>query len=431
MQLFPAFRQEPHCKGVRLVFLDALQGLALQRNLGLSGSQLLDDLQSVATRWIVKRRFNACTVRRLFQHTQRHHISGLGNARIEDEYPSREFEVSCARGVGAAIQNAHHRKQKQHWYKFPHKLIKVIAVQFGKSETVYMSYLFQILVNGLHNGFLYGLLAYGYVLLNQVVQRPNLAHGAFFAFSGQILVLGATLGYNALIFTFASSIAFGLGASALLSGIVLSVFAFIIVPRFRDQSPNMMIVATLALAIILMEAVRIGASGRDFWLPPLSDVQVRLGFGASITLVQAVNMVLILLLLVAADVVLSMTGAGRAVRAVAQDEKAASLCGINTRRVVVSTATASGIMSCIGGILALLHFGNMSFGAGLTYGLKVLFIAAAGGFTTPRMAAIAAFGFGEAEALWDGYLPIIWREAFFYAGLSVMLVIRGNARNLS
>jgi branched-chain amino acid transport system permease protein len=200
------------------------------------------------------------------------------------------------------------------------------------------------------------------------------------------------------------------------------------VPRFRDQSPNMMIVATLALAIILMEAVRIGASGRDFWLPPLSEVQVHLGFGASVTLVQAVNMCLILLMLVAADSVWSLTGAGRAVRAVALDEKAASLCGVNTRRVIVSTAAVSGVMSCAGGMLALLHFGNMSFGAGLTYGLKVLFIAAAGGFSTPRMAALAAFGFGEAEALWDGYLPIIWREAFFYAALAVLLVVKGNVR---
>jgi branched-chain amino acid transport system permease protein len=294
-----------------------------------------------------------------------------------------------------------------------------------------VSYFFQILVNGLHNGFLYALLAYGYVLLNQVVQRPNLAHGAFFAFSGQVLVLGATLAYNTLIFTFVSSVAFGLWASLVLSAVVLSVFASVLVPRFRNQSANMMIVATLALAIILMEAVRIGASGRDFWLPPLSAVQLNLGLGASVSLVQAINMGVIMLMLIGADGVLTMTGAGRAVRAVAQDETAAALCGINPQKVVISTAAASGLMSCAGGVLALLYFGNMSFGAGLTYGLKILFIAAAGGFSTPRMAALAAFGFGESESLWDGYLPIIWREAFFYSALAGLLVIRGNSRNHS
>ena len=185
-----------------------------------------------------------------------------------------------------------------------------------------MNYLVQILANGLHNGFLYALLAYGYVLLNLVVKRPNLAHGAFFAFSGQVLVLGTTLAYTTLIFTFASSIAFGLAVSAILSAIMLSVFALVLVPRFSSQSPNMMIVVTLALSIILMEAVRIGASGRDFWLPPLSDIQLQLGRGASVSLVQAINMAIILTLLLLADLVLNVTGAGRAVRAVAQDRKA-------------------------------------------------------------------------------------------------------------
>jgi branched-chain amino acid transport system permease protein len=291
-----------------------------------------------------------------------------------------------------------------------------------------MDYLVQILANGLHNGFLYALLAYGYVLLNSVVKRPNLAHGAFFAFSGQVLVLGTTLAYSALIFTFASSIAFGLAVSALLSAIMLSVFALVLVPRFSGESPNMMIVVTLALSIILMEAVRIGASGRDFWLPPVSTVQIQLGMGASVSLVQGVNMAIILALLLATDLVLNGTRAGRAVRAVAQDRKAAALCGIHADRVVTLTAAASGLLACVGGILALVYFGNMSFGAGLTYGLKVLFIAAAGGFSTPRYAALAAFGYGEAEALWDGYLPIVWRETFFFAALAIMLVAKGNSR---
>lgn len=292
-----------------------------------------------------------------------------------------------------------------------------------------MNYLVQILANGLHNGFLYALLAYGYVLLNLVVKRPNLAHGAFFAFSGQVLVLGATLAFTTLIFTFASSIVFGLAISAVFSALLLTIFATVLVPRFSSESPNMMIVVTLALSIILMEAVRIGSDGRDFWLPPLSTVQVNLGMGASVTLVQAVNMAIIGALLLCAEMLLTSTGAGRVVRAVAQDRKAAALCGINPDRVVVLTAGASGMLACVGGVLALLHFGNMSFGAGLSYGLKVLFIAAAGGFTTPRSAALSAFVYGEAEALWDGYLPIIWREGFFFAGLSVLLVIKGNSRN--
>lgn len=291
---------------------------------------------------------------------------------------------------------------------------------------VSLSYLHQLLANGLHNGFLYALLAYSYVLLHQVVPKPNLAHGAFFALSGQVFVLGVTFAYNALIFTFAASLGFGLAASAFISLIAVSVFAVLIVPRFAALTPNMMIVSTLALAIVLMEAVRIGSSGRDLWLPPFGSTSVPLGLGASISRVQLFNIIVIVTLLLSVEMILLYTSAGRTIRAVSQDKYAASLCGIDVNKTIILTATSSAMIALIGGILALLYFGNMSFGSGLTYGLKVLFIAAAGGFSTPRMAAIAAFCFGEAEALWDGYLPIMWREAFFFAGLSVLLILRGR-----
>ncbi len=290
-----------------------------------------------------------------------------------------------------------------------------------------MNYLAQILANGLHNGFLYALLAYSYVLLHEVVPKPNLAHGAFFALSGQIFVLATTMAYNVLIFTTASSMGFGLAASIVLSLLAVGVFANLIVPRFASQGPNMMIVATLATAIVLMEAVRIGADGRDFWLPTVASASVQLGRGASITQLQAFNIIAIAGLLAAVEYVWRTTAIGRNMRAVSQDRIASALLGISVHKVVVMTAATSAIMAMAGGILAVLYFGNMSFGSGLTYGLKVLFIAAAGGFSTPRMAALAAFCFGEAEALWDGYLPIMWREVFFFAALSLALILRGRA----
>ena len=289
-----------------------------------------------------------------------------------------------------------------------------------------VSYLYQILIGGIHNGMVYALLAYSYVLLFQVVPKPNLAHGPLFAFSGQLLVMGTNLAYNALIFTFASSMAFGLGVSALLSAIVLTLFSAIIVPRLVHRSPNAMIVVTLAIAIILMEGVHIGADGRDSWLPPLTSRAVELGLGARVSLVQVFNVLAMVFMLVASEWVLMRTSAGRVIRAVAQEPVAAALLGSNVPRVISLTAAASGILAMAGGVLTLIHFGNMSFGAGLTYGIKVLFIAAAGGFSTPRAAALAAFAFGETEALWDGYLPILWREAFLYGVLALLLVLNGK-----
>lgn len=294
-----------------------------------------------------------------------------------------------------------------------------------------LAYFLQITANGLHNGALYALLAYGYVLTYSVTKRANLAHGAVFAFSGQILVLGATVGYSVLWMTLPAALAFGGLTSVILTFVVLMVLANTVIPRFIDRAPNMMITTTLGVAIILMEGARIGADTRDYWLPPLLNTSTSLlpwADAPTLTTLQLVNIAAIAAAIYASQLVMSRTIAGRALRAVSDDPAAANLCGIDAAKVRRNAVLAGGGLAAFGGMLATLFYGNMSFGAGLTYGLKVLFIASAGGFSKPIHAAVGAFFFGEAEALWDGYFPIIWRELVFYSLLALMLCLRTENR---
>jgi branched-chain amino acid transport system permease protein len=197
-----------------------------------------------------------------------------------------------------------------------------------------MDYFAQLIVNGLHNGALYAALAYSYMLMFQVTKRPNLAHGAVFAFSGQVFTLALNLAYNIMVFTFASSLFFAGFVSAALSLLAISILAWVLVQRFATLSPNMTIVATLAFAIVLMEAVRIGADGKDFWLPPLLQTRIAVLGTGSITLLQFINITIIALMLVAGEWILIRTSVGRNIRAVAQDEKAAALCGVHAQGVI-------------------------------------------------------------------------------------------------
>lgn len=294
-----------------------------------------------------------------------------------------------------------------------------------------MTYFLQIIANGLHNGALYALLAYGYVLTSIVTKRPNLAHGAVFAFSGQALVLAANAGYTVLWMTLPAAILFGAGVSAILCAILLWALASRIMPPFLERSPNGMIVVTLAIAIILMEAARIGADTRDYWLPPLLSARMPLlplDEPPTITLMQLVNFAVVIAVIAGAELVLVKTNAGRALRAVADNRFAASIGGVDAERVISWAIAAGGALAAFGGMLALLYFGNMSFGSGLIYALKVLFIASAGGFSAPLPAALAAFAYGEAESLWDGYMPTVWRDAVFYSVLAFILILKRENR---
>ena len=69
------------------------------------------------------------------------------------------------------------------------------------------------------------------------------------------------------------------------------------------------------------------------------------------------------------------------------------------------------------------YYGNIGFGDGLAYGLKILFVTAAGGFLSPVRAALGAAAFGMGEALWAGYFPVEWRDAWMYFLLAAMLVL--------
>lgn len=283
------------------------------------------------------------------------------------------------------------------------------------------------MVNGLHSGAIYAVLAWSYVLAAGVTHRPNLMHGVYFAFSGQVLVLAAVQGYVVLWMAMWSAVLFGVAISVVLTAILAALVARTVIPALVSRRPNAMIVASLGLAIVVTEAARIGADTRELWLPPVSDARLMVPFlpGMPQTgLFPFLSAVGLLVLLGFCELVLRKTAAGRLVRSVADDPIAASLIGINSGSVLSNVVFASACLAGVTGMIAVLHYGNMSFGSGMVFSLKVLFLASAGGFTTPLAAALAAFAYAESEALWDGYMPMAWRDAMFFSILAAILILR-------
>ncbi|EBU8131870.1 branched-chain amino acid ABC transporter permease, partial [Salmonella enterica subsp. enterica serovar Java] len=121
---------------------------------------------------------------------------------------------------------------------------------------------------------------------------------------------------------------------------------------------------------------------------------------------------------------LQRSRSGRVWRAVSDDPLAAGLFGVDTRRTLALTVITGTAFATIAGAFAATHYGNISFGAGLIYGLKVLIVTAAGSYTSPVGAALGAAAFGLGESLWAGYFPLEWRDGWMLALLVAMLVLR-------
>lgn len=296
-----------------------------------------------------------------------------------------------------------------------------------------MLYFLQQVLNGLHSGALYALLAFGYALTNGVLKRTNLAYGAVFAFCGQTAILVAVFGWYVLFLTLPATIALGVVAALAYAALISDLLSRKLLAPLAMRSPNAIVMATLGVAIVLMELSRIAADTRDFWLPPMLSTPVEFfaadGFRVTLTVIQLVNCAVIAALVAAAAVVLDRSRYGRLWRAVSDDPGAAALCGIDVERVFRGAVLGGALAAAVAGILAALYYGNISFGTGLVYGLKVLFITAVGGYRSPLRAAEGAMLFGLAEALWSGYFAIEWRDGAMFAALVLLLILRPRDRD--
>jgi branched-chain amino acid transport system permease protein len=290
-----------------------------------------------------------------------------------------------------------------------------------------MLYFLQQLLNGFHSGALYALLAFGYVLTNGVLKRTNLAYGPIFAFAGQVLILTAVFGWNVLWLTLPATVALGIALAFVYAALTATVLSRSVFIPLAMSSPNAIVVATLGVALVLTELARIAAETRDFWLPPMLNEPVVFlsanGFLVTLTVIQLVNCALAAAMILVAGSALSRSQLGRSWRAVSDDPAAAALCGVDVRGVFYGAVVGGALLAALAGSMAALYYGNVSFGSGMVYGLKVLFVTAAGSYRDPSRAAVGAASFGIAESLWSGYFPVEWRDAWMFAFLVALLIL--------
>jgi branched-chain amino acid transport system permease protein len=290
-----------------------------------------------------------------------------------------------------------------------------------------MAYFLQQLASALPIAALYALLAFGYSIAFSVTRRADLTYGALFGFSGQVFLLFSDFAFNRLWLVLPLALTLGavmaliytFGAGLLIGRSVMR--------RLATNSANTVVVASLGVALVLMELSRLAAETRSLWLPPFLNTLIVLWpdpkFPVTLTLIQLANTLLMIALVIGGQVFLARSAWGRSWRAVSDDAAAAALCGVDGRRVFIAAYAISALLAAIAGTLATAYYGTMDFGAGIVFGVKVLFIAAIGGQTAPVLAALGAAVMGFSETLWSAYGPMLWRDFAIFSFLVLLLVL--------
>ncbi|WP_414900929.1 branched-chain amino acid ABC transporter permease [Rhizobium cremeum] len=297
-----------------------------------------------------------------------------------------------------------------------------------------MSYLLQQLVNAVPIAALYAALAFGYALAFGMTRRPDITYGALFAFAGQVFLLFAHIGWNRLFLVLPATLALASAASLVYTATVGSGIARHVLRPLHNASTNAVIVASLALVLLLSEFMRLSMNSRELWLSPFLNGRIVFwrqdGFEVGLTVIQLGSAAFMAGLVAVGHAVLTRSRLGRAWRAVADDPRAARLCGVDADGVFVLSYVSAASIAAICGILATSYYGSMDFASGLLFGLKIVLIAAVGGYSVPLKSALGAALVGLAETLWGGYAPLLWRDAAIISALVLLLVASRRERPL-
>jgi len=245
-----------------------------------------------------------------------------------------------------------------------------------------------IIIYGLVSSGVYALLAVGFSLIFGVARIVNLSHTAFYMLAAYLIYsLTITLGLNLFL-----SIAI-----AIVAVIVVGTISYrLVIARVRQHEATTLIV-TIALAIIIQEAILKGFGGNPRSVPKLISGSTEI-FGVSVLNQQLLTLGVVLLLILVTWLFLMKTKSGVAIRSTAQDREAANLMGINVPRIEMLTMAMSVGLAAIAGALVAPLF-VLTPGMWIHPLVMVLAIVVLGGLGSLQGSLIGAVILGFAETL--------------------------------
>ncbi len=281
----------------------------------------------------------------------------------------------------------------------------------------------QQMVNGLTVGAFYALIALGYTMVYGIIRLINFAHGDIYAvgafFGLSVYGLLAFLHIENPVLTTLLALVVSMGCTGLL-GMLLYRVAYrpLLHARLSILISAIGVSLTLEYGLFLIYSPSFlvyphlfGRAG-----PSLGSVQI--------SWLQAVIFVSSIVLMTALYLLVHRTKIGMAMRALAINQDAARLMGIDVNRVIGLTFFLGSTLAAFAGVLTGLYYSQISFLMGFLVGLKAFTAAVLGGIGNIPGAVLGGFLLGILEGLAAGYFSSRWKDVVAFGILIIILVVR-------
>jgi branched-chain amino acid transport system permease protein len=299
----------------------------------------------------------------------------------------------------------------------------------------------QVLLDGLILGFMYALIALGYTMVYGVLEFINFAHSEIFivgAFVGVEILLGLKSAGRLDALPWILVLAVVLVAGMAISG-ALAVLVERVAYRPLRHAPRLIpLISAIGVSFFLQDAIRLFESiwrnAFNLVYPTMDSLNHRFELTSTLDLSvkSLVVIVAALLMLWGLHVLVNKTKIGTAIRAVAEDQAAASLMGINVNRIISLTFLIGGAMGGAAGVLFGVQYGLINPYTGFIPGLKAFTAAVLGGIGNIPGAMIGGLVLGLLEAFAASYLSLLtggafgaeYKDIFAFSILILILIFR-------
>ncbi len=290
-----------------------------------------------------------------------------------------------------------------------------------------MGEIVQTVVYALTIGSVYVLVACGYSLVFATTRIVNFAQGALVVVGGYLAWwVYAELAGGDVPLVLVTLVIVVLAGGV---GVLVDLVAITPLGRFDPVTNISWLVTTFAAGIVAQELVAKTISDTGQTLPPLADSI--LGWQGSVVAdvaIQPADLVLVVTTLVAVaglGAFQSRTRIGSAFRAVAQDRQAASLMGINPRRVVMLSFALAGALAGLSAVLVAPRLG-VRFNIVLNLGVLGFVAAVLGGLGSIRGAVVGGYAVGFVDGLVGSITSdaAAWQPIVVFALFVIVLALR-------
>lgn len=293
----------------------------------------------------------------------------------------------------------------------------------------WLGFALQQATNTLNVAAFYVPLALAFALIYGLIGRINLAFGEI----AMIGAYGAVFGIETAVLSglagLVPAILLAFATAVSLAALTGWLVGRLVVTPLAEAPPRPFIVATVGLALVLSEGVRLAQGAREVWLQPMLETPIAVTGGEFPVVVTLMRVLIVAGALVVLPLVLLLmrnSGFGRAWRAVADDRLMARLCGVDPLAVTAATFVLASSLAAASGAVLALSYGGTSYALGFMIGLKALFASLVGGAGSLLGAVLGGVLIAVMETGWTAYFGSSNRDIVVLAVITILFVLRPN-----